>query len=228
MPNRLGPVESQGAALGDLVYERIGAAILDGRLAPGQRLRDTDLAAQLEVSRMPVREALQRLARIGLVEVAASRFTRVTSPTPELAAQTLEYTGYQAGIAMRMALPRMTDSDLASTITLLDAMITASDADDILELYGASRSMYAWVAARTGNAVFAAMMREAGLALERNLRGTRPVLGSPAERGLLYRRLRTAVADRDAAAAERWVREQHGLGTRPVCRNGFDQPDVTT
>ncbi len=228
MPGGLRPIEASGTALAELVYEQIGAAILDGRLAPGERLRDAELALQLEVSRTPVREALQRLARIGLVEVSASRFTRVTSPSAELAQQTLEYTGYQAGISMRMALPRMTDADAARVVELLDEMVTASDADDILTLYTAGRSLYRFIAARTGNAVFAAMMREAGLALERNLRGTRPVLGSTAERGVLYRNLRAAIVARDGDAAERWVREQHGLGEQPILRGGLDQPDVTT
>ncbi|WEK12969.1 MAG: FCD domain-containing protein [Candidatus Microbacterium phytovorans] len=171
---------------------------------------------------MPVREALQRLARIGLVEMSASRYTRVTTPTPELAQQTLEYTGYQAGLAMRMAIPRMTDDDLAQTVALIDAKITASDADDIPTLYAAARSLYAFVSARTGNTVFAVMMREAGLAMERNLRGLRPVLGDVAERGALYRELRAAVVARDRDGAERAVREQHGLGSRNLRVIGLD------
>lgn len=212
MSEGLQPVDAGADGLGEIVYERIGAAILDGRLAPGERLRDAELAAQLRVSRTPVREAIQRLARIGLVEIAASRFTRVTSPTPELAEQTLEYTGYQAGIAVRMALPRMTDAEIDGAIALLDEMIAASNAEDVLTLYSASRSFYRFVASLTGNAVFATMMREAGLALERNLRGTRPMLGSTAQRDEMYRGLRAAIERRDADAAERWVREQHGLG----------------
>ena len=58
-----------GVSLSDEVYARIGAAIVDGSLAPGERLRDGDIAAQLGISRTPVREALQRLERFGLVEL---------------------------------------------------------------------------------------------------------------------------------------------------------------
>lgn len=206
------PIDDDVVNLSTAVYERIGAAILDGRLPDGARLRDSEIAAALHVSRTPVREALQRLVRIGLVEVVASRFTRVTTPTPALAEQTLEYTGYQAGLAMRMSLERMTEADLARTLELIDEMIGASDADDVVGLYAASRALYRHVSPLTGNALFSAMMREAGLAMERNLRGSRPVLGSRAERARAYRTLRDAVARRDADAAERSVREQHGLG----------------
>ncbi|WP_419760953.1 GntR family transcriptional regulator [Microbacterium hominis] len=48
-----------GVSLSDEVYARIGAAIVDGSLAPGERLRDGDIAAQLGISRTatPARRA---------------------------------------------------------------------------------------------------------------------------------------------------------------------------
>ena len=52
-------------------------AIVDGTLAPGERLRDQELCAWLGLSRTPVREALSRLEQDGLVETAPQRFTRV-------------------------------------------------------------------------------------------------------------------------------------------------------
>lgn len=51
----------------DQVFDSLRTAIVSGRLAPGQPLRDRELAEQLGVSRTPVREALQRLAATGLV-----------------------------------------------------------------------------------------------------------------------------------------------------------------
>jgi DNA-binding GntR family transcriptional regulator len=49
------------------VYERLRALIIDGRLAPGTRLVETDVATRLGVSRTPVRGALQRLQQEGYV-----------------------------------------------------------------------------------------------------------------------------------------------------------------
>src|SRR5687767_5555023 len=63
--------------LRDSAYERLEAAIVDGTLRPGERLRDDDLSEWLGVSRTPIREALARLADAGLVETAANRYTRV-------------------------------------------------------------------------------------------------------------------------------------------------------
>jgi DNA-binding GntR family transcriptional regulator len=69
------------------VFEQILAAVHEGTLLPGERISDANLAAQLGVSRTPVREALQRLREIGIIEASASRFTRVAIVTPEQTAQ---------------------------------------------------------------------------------------------------------------------------------------------
>src|SRR5678809_266639 len=49
------------------VYERLRALIIDGRLAPGTRIVETEVAARLGVSRTPVRGALQRLQQEGFI-----------------------------------------------------------------------------------------------------------------------------------------------------------------
>lgn len=68
--------------LRDEVHDRLRTAIVDGTLMPGERLRDEELSRWLRVSRTPIREALTRLARVGLVELEPNRFTRV-SPLSE-------------------------------------------------------------------------------------------------------------------------------------------------
>jgi DNA-binding GntR family transcriptional regulator len=58
---------TSGAPRSEFVYAELRAAIGKGRLIPGERLRETEIAAQLGVSRTPVREALKRLEADGLV-----------------------------------------------------------------------------------------------------------------------------------------------------------------
>ncbi|GAB3041097.1 hypothetical protein GCM10027052_23220 [Parafrigoribacterium mesophilum] len=64
------------------VFDEILTAVHEGRLLPGQRISDVELAAQLGVSRTPVREALLRLRQIGIIEASANRFTRVADVSP--------------------------------------------------------------------------------------------------------------------------------------------------
>jgi DNA-binding GntR family transcriptional regulator len=56
-------------ALSDRVYQTLRALLREGKLDAGARLREVPLAAQLGVSRTPIREALARLASEGLVAV---------------------------------------------------------------------------------------------------------------------------------------------------------------
>lgn len=65
----------------DDVYQSLLEWIIDGNLEPGEKLKDKELAAQLGVSRTPVREALRKLEDEGFVETAANRWTRVTPIT---------------------------------------------------------------------------------------------------------------------------------------------------
>jgi len=57
----------------DSVYDALQAGIMSGRIAPGEHLRQEDVAAQWGVSQTPVREAFRRLESEGLVEHAANR-----------------------------------------------------------------------------------------------------------------------------------------------------------
>jgi DNA-binding GntR family transcriptional regulator len=66
------------APLRDEVYRHILERISRGQVAPGVRLKDSVLAAELGVSRTPVREALLRLAREGALSADMGRGFRVT------------------------------------------------------------------------------------------------------------------------------------------------------
>lgn len=67
------PVGRATNALAAEVYERLLDALMDGRLRPGDRLVMDRLAEELDVSRTPVRDALLRLNREGIVEPADRR-----------------------------------------------------------------------------------------------------------------------------------------------------------
>src|SRR5262249_55563968 len=71
MPNSLPPIRKQ--PLRDDVHASLRDRIVEGRFPPGSRLPDVQLAAELGVSRTPVREALLRLVREGLVDSDPNR-----------------------------------------------------------------------------------------------------------------------------------------------------------
>jgi len=205
-------LELGGSILGDEVYAVLGAAIRDGALAPGQRLRDVEVAEALGVSRTPVREALQRLERIGLVEVSANRYTRVSEHDEDLLVEAHEYLVYAVGAGLRMSLAHCSDDELAAELRWADEMIAASEADDHRALTQASAGLYELVSKTSGNRVFLRVMREAGLFFQRSVESWTPHLRGIEERTRSLRELRDAIAARDGAAAEAVVRRQHGVG----------------
>lgn len=74
-PSTLRPLQDK--SLADRVADELRAAIYDGRYEPGMRLVERRLAAELDVSHIPIREALARLADEGLVERLPRRGSRV-------------------------------------------------------------------------------------------------------------------------------------------------------
>lgn len=69
----------RGGLLREEVYGLIRDRIVSLELQPGERVRDSDLAKELGVSRTPVREALRRLEDEGLVETNLNRWTKVAT-----------------------------------------------------------------------------------------------------------------------------------------------------
>ena len=65
----------------DRIADTIRNAILNGELVPGQRITETEIAAQLGTSRAPVREAIRELVNEGFLQSHAYRETRVSSIT---------------------------------------------------------------------------------------------------------------------------------------------------
>ncbi|WP_310517403.1 GntR family transcriptional regulator [Agromyces aerolatus] len=63
------------------------AAIVEGDLVAGDKVHDQEWAERLNVSRTPIREAIKRLEGHGIIDIAAARYTRISSFTPETARQ---------------------------------------------------------------------------------------------------------------------------------------------
>lgn len=125
--------------LRDDVYTTLRNAIVDGTLSPGEQLRDTELEKWLGVSRTPIREALLRLARAGLVVAKPGRSTTVAplNVRDTLAAQAVA--GAMHELALRQSVPHMTTADIermrAANASFADALRrddveAALDADD--------------------------------------------------------------------------------------------------
>lgn len=100
------------ALLRDDVYQSLRNAIVDGTFTPGEKLVDTELERWLGVSRTPIREAVLRLARSGLVIAKPGRSTVVTPLDSRATLQAQAVAAAMHELAVREAVPRLSAADL--------------------------------------------------------------------------------------------------------------------
>ena len=100
--------------LRDDVYRRLRDAIVDGTFAPGEQLKDLELAVWLGVSRTPVREALLRLAQGGLVLAQPGRSTSVSTLDARDIRDARDVVAAMHELAVREAVPVLVAADLAA------------------------------------------------------------------------------------------------------------------
>lgn len=132
MPLEVG--ESAGFArtpLREGVYRLLLAAIVSGELAPGERIRDHEIAEQLDVSRTPVREALQRLEVEALVETRPGAVTRVSELSSDSATDVFPIIAELHALAARLGVPRLTDEAIAEMRAVNRAMHAAAERGDV-------------------------------------------------------------------------------------------------
>ncbi|MDT0440808.1 GntR family transcriptional regulator, partial [Streptomyces doudnae] len=108
--------ESRGlvsrSLLREEAYRAIRDAIVDGTLAPGERLQDVALVAWLGVSRTPVREALARLEQAGLVRTTPGRHTLVSPLDVRAARDAQSVTAALHELVVRQAVPHLSTAEL--------------------------------------------------------------------------------------------------------------------
>ncbi|EHN09738.1 transcriptional regulator [Patulibacter medicamentivorans] len=115
-------VAAFAANAADEAYAALRAQIIRGDLEPGATLRQELLAKQLEVSRTPVREAINRLQAEGLVEVLSSRRSRVAALSRAEIRDIGDMRLALEPLAIGLAVPRLTATDLrAASFALQDA-----------------------------------------------------------------------------------------------------------
>ena len=104
-------VGSNYRTMQEIVYDTIKERVLKGKYSSGERLIAKDLADELGVSRMPVREALQRLeAATGLITLIPHKGAVVNSRSEEDIIEVFHMRAVLEGLAARLACPNMSSS----------------------------------------------------------------------------------------------------------------------
>jgi DNA-binding GntR family transcriptional regulator len=202
----LAPLAIDSPSLAELAYERLRAAIVDGTLAPGAKLSERTLAATLEISAQPVREALRRLEGEGMVETKPRSGTFVA----QLDAQRLYEMGHIravlegacAGFAARKAGP----ADMAALRARLKEIAAATRRGDPAALAAANDAFHTTLHAISGNAFLARSLQ--ALRAYFHIGSNKVLADRDQARQALeeHAEIIAAVADKDAERAESLMR----------------------
>lgn len=204
---------AESGSRADFVYSSLRAFIRDGRLRPGDRLRETEVADRLGVSRTPVREALRRLESEGLVAYAARRGLIVAELDQQQVTELYALRVILEGGAARLAAQHASEVEVRAlrAIVARHADVPPEDLATHVQLnrlfhqaiYQAARNRYLLVALNS---------LQDSLALLRETTYAAP--GRPAAALQEHLEIADAIERRDAAAAEAAARHHIHMGER--------------
>ena len=191
-------------SLGEFVHEWLRDAIRDGRYQPGKRIRETEVAGRLDVSRTPVREAFRRLQADGLLVLTPWRGAEVAELDRSQVVELYAMRRVLEGTAARLTAEHATDAEVDHLFDLLKQDKAAegkfrrqAEINRAFHqaLYAAAHNRYLL---KTLNAL------DDSLALLKST--TYEVPGRPAAALGEHISIAKAIRNRDAAAAERATR----------------------
>ena len=200
MPIPLHTAPIRTSLLRDTVHDRLRDAIVDGTLAPGEVVRDTELAAWLGVSRTPVREALLRLGETGLVRAAPGRSTVVAEIDLDEVREAHAVVVAMHRLAVAEAVARITDADLDRMRAANERFATAIEERDTGAALAADDDFHAVAVEVSGNRAVATVLAQLSPVVRR-LERRRFASGAGSESVALHDRLVEACASGDADAA---------------------------
>ena len=139
--------------------ELIREAIIDGRLEPGRRLKEEELARELGISRTPIREALLMLQAEGLVDAIPNRGAMVRVHNAEDLEDLYQLRALLEGYAARRAGTRITDEQLDELRASCDRFDALDSETELRELVRENMVFHSTILDIAGSARLAGMVR---------------------------------------------------------------------
>jgi DNA-binding GntR family transcriptional regulator len=145
----LGPIRYPRMA--DQIAASIRDTIANGTLSPGTHLLEVEIAQEMGVSRVPVREALMQLEQEGLVIRKPNRGTFVTELTEKMMREVCSLRGLLEGFAVRQAVKRLSEEDFAHLSALMKDMVSAANRRDFSRVLDCDYQFHAAIVRAAGH-----------------------------------------------------------------------------
>jgi DNA-binding GntR family transcriptional regulator len=145
----------------EVVADILRRGIYEGRLAPGERLRETEIAARIGVSRTPVREALLILQTEGLVSAEPNRGSTVRSYSMAELVDFIQIRGMLQAYAAAQAAARITPEQLAQLHDCCDVLEGLVDSAEVVPVVEATLRFHEIVVSAAGSRMLTDLIRSA-------------------------------------------------------------------
>ncbi|MDV6375914.1 GntR family transcriptional regulator [Deinococcus arenicola] len=188
----------------DGVYEHLRRAVLDGEIAPGERIGEVELGERLGVSRTPIREAIMRLTQDGLLVGSANKGVRVRTVTAQEARDTYAVREELDGLGAALAAAVHTVADATVLRTALDE-VNAAGGSDYRQQTRLDLAFHRAITHAAHNATLSDLARDLEQRVALIKHQTRTYNAHP-ETAAQHAAILRAVLDRDAPAAREAAR----------------------
>ncbi|MFL5799627.1 MAG: GntR family transcriptional regulator [Actinomycetota bacterium] len=219
MSLNLPQIEPQETITGRL-YTELEEAIIDGRLAPGQRVHADEIAEHFRVSRIPVREALRALQANGWLEIRPRRETIVPAQTPEDLEDLFEVRVLLDARAASLAAERRSEQDLEALHALVQESRSASG--DMAALARLNEQFHVAVARASRNALLETLVQTLAKRVRWYFAQVAPVRAahSVREHGDLLQAIRQGTGPRAAEIASAHIERTRSAASTAIRARG--------
>ena len=144
-------MHSKTESICEVIYNKLLDAIVSGRLSPGEKLTEQKLAAEFEVSRTPIREALMQLGRNGFITITKGRGAYVKKLSIHEIVEIYDVISLLEGHAVEQVVPKLKNQDVKFLKHLESRMEHASAERNYLLYIETNKQFHGFFVEKCGN-----------------------------------------------------------------------------
>ncbi|MGA0542170.1 GntR family transcriptional regulator [Neotabrizicola sp. VNH66] len=208
----------------DLVFDALYARVVNLSLPPGAKLSEAEVAAQMGVSRQPVRDAFYRLSQMGFIQIRPQRATLVTRISKEAVMKAMFIRSSLEEACIRTAVTKLTDAHLDALDEVVDRQDAAVKGDRRSEFHALDDRFHHDICSFSGLGFVWALVKENKGHMDRT-RFLSLSAGAPSAHAD-HLRIMEALHARDTEAATLSMRQHLGKIEGILNRLNSDQPGI--
>jgi len=208
-------------SLGQFVYEELKGAIINGQLAPGERVAESRIAQAMKISRTPVREAFHKLEREGWIRHLPNSGFFVAGLSRQDVEETFGIRSALESYAARLAAIRHTPDDLVPLQKKIEEYQEHMEKGDIQSLFRINTEFHDLLYALSQSPKLIKMINDVRDQIYRYRRVILRVKGMARRSNEDHKLMLQFISKRDAEGVEKLVKE-HILRGQNVVLKEFD------